>query len=73
MCGICGVFNYGNSRQAFDEALLVRMSDTIKHRGPDDSGTFVSPDGRVGFGFRRLSKPTREKPGFGPQLIILTA
>ena len=55
MCGICGIFNYGNSTPTFDEALLVRMSDTIRHRGPDDSGTFISPDKRVGFGFRRLS------------------
>ena len=29
------------------------MSDTIRHRGPDDSGVYV--DGRVGFAFRRLS------------------
>jgi asparagine synthase (glutamine-hydrolysing) len=55
MCGICGIFNYGNSTPTFDEALLVKMSDTIRHRGPDDSGTFISPEKHVGFGFRRLS------------------
>ena len=74
MCGICGVFNYGNSRQTFDEALLVRMSDTIKHRGPDDSGTFVSPDHRVGFGFRRLSivdlSPAGHQPMFTPDRSV---
>jgi asparagine synthase (glutamine-hydrolysing) len=68
MCGICGVFNYGNSAQTFDEALLIRMSDTITHRGPDDSGTFISPNKRAGFGFRRLSivdlSPAGHQPMF---------
>src|SRR5205814_10451747 len=31
------------------------MMDRIQHRGPDDSGTYFSPDGRAGLGFRRLS------------------
>ncbi|HEY6951273.1 MAG TPA: asparagine synthase (glutamine-hydrolyzing), partial [Bacteroidota bacterium] len=55
MCGICGILNYGNNVDSFDASLLVKMSDSIAHRGPDDSGTFVSPDRKVGFGFRRLS------------------
>lgn len=70
MCGICGIYNYGHSNHGFDEALLIRMSDTIKHRGPDDAGTFVSPDHRVGFGFRRLSivdlSPAGHQPMFSP-------
>jgi asparagine synthase (glutamine-hydrolysing) len=68
MCGICGIFNYGNSAPTFDEALLVKMSDTIRHRGPDDSGTFISPNRRAGFGFRRLSivdlSPAGHQPMF---------
>ena len=68
MCGICGIYNYGNSAQTFDEALLIKMSDTIAHRGPDDSGQFVSPDRRVGFGFRRLAivdlSPAGHQPMF---------
>src|SRR5262245_57920960 len=31
------------------------MRDTMTHRGPDDAGTYMSPDGRVGLGHRRLS------------------
>jgi asparagine synthase (glutamine-hydrolysing) len=31
------------------------MSDTLRHRGPDSEGTYVSEDGRLGLGFRRLS------------------
>jgi asparagine synthase (glutamine-hydrolysing) len=52
MCGICGQFNFGTDRPV-DPLVIERMSDTIKHRGPDDSGRFI--DGSLGFGFRRLS------------------
>lgn len=52
MCGICGQFNFGSDRPV-DPFQIERMSDTIKHRGPDDSGRFI--DGSLGFGFRRLS------------------
>ena len=33
--------------------LVKAMADTIRHRGPDDEGYYVS--GPVGLGFRRLS------------------
>ena len=52
MCGICGKLNF--ERNATVSPHLVReMADTIKHRGPDDEGYYVS--GPVGLGFRRLS------------------
>ncbi len=35
--------------------LVEAMSDTMLHRGPDDGGLYISPDHRVGLGFRRLS------------------
>ena len=31
------------------------MRDTMVHRGPDGDGLWISDDGRVGFGHRRLS------------------
>ncbi len=31
------------------------MSDKLVHRGPDSAGAYISPDRRVGFGFRRLA------------------
>src|SRR5689334_16836249 len=51
MCGIaviCGV-----AGKPADEAALKRMTQSLVHRGPDDSGLYV--DGSVGLGFRRLS------------------
>jgi asparagine synthase (glutamine-hydrolysing) len=51
MCGIAGWYRRGNRR--VEEALLTAQCDTIRHRGPDDSGVFS--DGDFGFGMRRLS------------------
>ena len=53
MCGICGILDY--SGKQVDEKLINIMRDTMVHRGPDDAGTYMSADGRVGFGHRRLS------------------
>lgn len=55
MCGICGVFEFGKSGRGVEEDTLIRMRDTMTHRGPDDAGTYISPDGRIGLGHRRLS------------------
>jgi asparagine synthase (glutamine-hydrolysing) len=56
MCGIAGVFDYGyKSRPEIDAELLVRMSDAMVHRGPDDSGYYVAPTGLCGLSFRRLA------------------
>ena len=52
MCGICGKFEF--DRTATVGAPLIRaMLDTIRHRGPDDQGVYLSS--QVGFGHARLS------------------
>lgn len=47
MCGIVGI------QGLVDEGLLKAMMDTVKHRGPDDSGKYIDKD--VMLGHRRLS------------------
>ena len=58
MCGISGFLTY-QTVNIPDEGVLRSMRDTLLHRGPDDSGEFISPldDGGpfVFFGHRRLS------------------
>jgi asparagine synthase (glutamine-hydrolysing) len=49
MCGIVGTVGPGEVL----EAEVTRMCDAIRHRGPDDWGTFV--EGGTGLGMRRLS------------------
>jgi asparagine synthase (glutamine-hydrolysing) len=55
MCGICGIFNYSGTQNGVNQDILIRMRDTMVHRGPDDAGLFIAPDGKLGLGFRRLS------------------
>ena len=52
MCGINGLVG------AFGGPLADRlelMNAVTAHRGPDDSGIYVAPDGSAGLGHRRLS------------------
>jgi asparagine synthase (glutamine-hydrolysing) len=51
MCGICGIINFGN--RPVPEPPVRKMMQKMKHRGPDDEGTFF--DTNVGLGFVRLS------------------
>ncbi len=55
MCGIVGVVSFTNSAFRVSEPYLTRMRDVMAHRGPDGAGIFVSPDRRLGLGFRRLA------------------
>jgi len=52
MCGICGQFNFARN-EPVEPATIRRMTDSIRHRGPDDEGYLIS--GPLGLGFRRLS------------------
>lgn len=52
MCGICGIVSL-SGRQPVNEVVLEAMNDTMRHRGPDGSGQYVTP--RVGLAMRRLS------------------
>ena len=47
MCGITGYLGQGN------EEILRRMTDSLRHRGPDDKGFYFNDN--IGLGHRRLS------------------
>lgn len=51
MCGIAGLFL--RDKTTADPLIMHRMTDAIKHRGPDAAGFFHR--GPVSFGHRRLS------------------
>lgn len=65
MCGIAGVYNFKNSKTT-GEKTVVKMRDTLVHRGPDSAGAYISPDKKVGLGHRRLAiidlSPTGHQP-----------
>lgn len=52
MCGIAGKISFSTS---VTPQAVEAMCDAIKHRGPDDSGVYLSPDQKVGLGHRRLA------------------
>jgi asparagine synthase (glutamine-hydrolysing) len=52
MCGICGQLNFARN-EPVELDTIRQMTESIRHRGPDDEGYFIF--GPLGFGFRRLS------------------
>lgn len=58
MCAIAGYYGGGNN------TYLKKMLLALKHRGPDDSGSFI--DGPVGLGNNRLSIIDLSKNGHQP-------
>lgn len=55
MCGINGAIILEAVEYRITEPYIASMRDTMAHRGPDGWGAWVSADGRVGLGHRRLS------------------
>jgi asparagine synthase (glutamine-hydrolysing) len=55
MCGIVGALVFDGSPFQVSAPFIASMRDMMAHRGPDGAGAWVSPDGRVGLGHRRLS------------------
>jgi len=53
MCGITGKICFG--KNVVIKTDIKKMSDAIVHRGPDSDGIYISPNQKVGFGFRRLA------------------
>ena len=56
MCGLTGFIDF--ARHTAEDVLRERagaMSETLRHRGPDDDGVWVDADAGVAMGFRRLS------------------
>lgn len=56
MCGIVGVYDLkGRHTRSELDVLVSTMRDSMIHRGPDDAGIWVDPNGRCALGHRRLS------------------
>ncbi len=57
MCGIVGSFIFSDTVHNIPvtEAHILQMRDTMIHRGPDSGGVWLSQDGKLGLGHRRLS------------------
>jgi asparagine synthase (glutamine-hydrolysing) len=55
MCGITAIFAYGANAAPVNREELEAITESMRSRGPDAGGTWISDDGRVGLGSRRLA------------------
>lgn len=55
MCGIVGIFAHRLDVPSVNRAAVVDIRDSMAVRGPDGAGEWLSEDGRVGLGHRRLA------------------
>lgn len=53
MCGFCGILRLLQSSPDPTGRILDAMTDSMVHRGPDDRGTWRSPE--IVLGHRRLA------------------
>ena len=65
MCGIAGFCNFHGSVK-IQEENLEKMKQRMLHRGPDAGGSYVSEDGKVALGHRRLSIVDLSEAGLQP-------
>jgi len=54
MCGIAGAIRTRPGEPVTPD-LLAAMAETMAHRGPDDQGVWICPDGQAGLAHRRLA------------------
>lgn len=66
MCGITAIFAYAPDAPPVNAASLARSCYRMACRGPDDHGTWISMDGRVALGHRRLAIIDLSKAGAQP-------
>lgn len=64
MCGIAGIYNYADPARPVDRNLLLAMTRSIAHRGPDAEGIHI--EGPIGLGHRRLSIVDLSETGAQP-------
>ena len=69
MCGIAG-FIAGRSQGAARpiDDIAAAMSETVRHRGPDDHGVWIDPDAGVALVHRRLSIVDLSPAGHQPMV-----
>ena len=52
---MCGILGFASDQVVKNCNKILDGAELLNHRGPDDSGDWLSADGRIGFAHRRLS------------------
>jgi asparagine synthase (glutamine-hydrolysing) len=66
MCGISGI--YGDLQKDDLYSSVRKMSATLNHRGPDDSGIWIDKENSIALGHQRLSIVDLSSAGHQPML-----
>jgi asparagine synthase (glutamine-hydrolysing) len=70
MCGIAGIFNLGTPTPESVGSALRSLQTSLRHRGPDDEGVWMSPDGKAGLVHTRLSILDLSTAGHQPMAAV---
>jgi asparagine synthase (glutamine-hydrolysing) len=67
MCGISGFFDLRCGKSSSElRSMAIRMSDTLRHRGPDDAGVWTDADAGIALSMRRLAVLDLSETGHQP-------
>jgi len=55
MCGVAGGFYFGAEHRPVESAVVARLNEWQRRRGPDGEGLWLSADRRIVLGHRRLA------------------
>lgn len=67
---MCGIVGLASRAPVSRRELLVKMRDTLRHRGPDDAGAWWASDGTVGLAHQRLAIIDLSSNGHQPMADI---
>lgn len=68
MCGIAGFLQLPSGTEEEFRTSIVRMTDALSHRGPDDQGYWLDAAAGVALGHRRLSIVDLSQAGHQPMV-----
>lgn len=68
MCGLTGFLSPGGFHQHTAAPSLARMTDAIRHRGPDASGAWLDVESGIALGHRRLAIVDLTDAGLQPMV-----
>ena len=71
MCGISGFLDRSHQSGKKElEAAVIKMANTLHHRGPDDSGVWADAEAGIALGHRRLSIVDLSPEGHQPMRSV---
>lgn len=68
MCGLVAILASSHAHSPVDRDELIRMRDAMTARGPDGCGSWISRDGQIGLGHRRLAIVDLSEAGTQPMV-----